>query len=179
MSKKGEFIVDPNKKNELISMRPVTGWHVCMDDRKLYSWIKKDYFPMPFIDQIFNRLVSRYWYYFHDGYQLIMIVLLLTRNNRRPLHFHKGHLRSRECHLICVIHPQIFSVAWCLSFLHDWRHHWGVFNDPLGHFLNLCNIFNILSLPITAKVHLRLAKIIDLVINQFTWGLGLFYYFGA
>ncbi|XP_016561994.1 uncharacterized protein LOC107861126 [Capsicum annuum] len=61
-------MVVTNEKNELISLRPVTGWRVYMDYRKLNSWTLKDYFPMPFMDHILDRLAGRGWYYFLDGY---------------------------------------------------------------------------------------------------------------
>ena len=58
----------PNEKNEFVPMRSVTGWRVCMDYRKLKSWTEKDHFPMPFMDQVFDRLAGKGWYYFLDGY---------------------------------------------------------------------------------------------------------------
>ena len=36
--KKGEIIVVPNEKNELVPIRPVTGRRVCMDYCKLNAW---------------------------------------------------------------------------------------------------------------------------------------------
>ena len=48
--KKGGFIVIKNEKNELIPTRTVTGWRVCIDYRKLNTAIRKDHFPLPFID---------------------------------------------------------------------------------------------------------------------------------
>ena len=45
--KKGGMIVVPNEKNELILIRLVTGWRVCMDYKKLNAWTEKDHFPMP------------------------------------------------------------------------------------------------------------------------------------
>ena len=39
-----------------------------MDYRKLNSWTKNDHFPMPFMDQMLDRLSERGWYYFLDGY---------------------------------------------------------------------------------------------------------------
>ena len=56
--KKGGMTVIPNEKNELISMRLVTGWRVCMDYRKLNAWTEKDQFPMPFMDQMLDRLAG-------------------------------------------------------------------------------------------------------------------------
>ena len=49
-------------------MRSVTGWWVCMDYRKLNSWTEKDHFPMPFMDQMLDRLAGNVRYYFLDGY---------------------------------------------------------------------------------------------------------------
>ena len=66
--KKGGMTVVPNEKNELVPMRLVTGWRVCMDYRKLNSWTKKDHFPIPFMDQMLDRLAGKGWYWFLYGY---------------------------------------------------------------------------------------------------------------
>ena len=60
--------VFPNEKNELVPMRQVTGWRVCMDYRKMNSWTEKNHFPMPFMDQMLDRLAGKGWYCFLDGY---------------------------------------------------------------------------------------------------------------
>ena len=49
-------------------MRPVTGCKVCTDYHKLNAWTKKDHFPMPFMDQMLDRLASKGWYCFPNGY---------------------------------------------------------------------------------------------------------------
>ncbi|GJY05418.1 reverse transcriptase domain-containing protein [Tanacetum coccineum] len=48
--KKGGMTVVENKDNELIPTRLVTGWRVCIDYRKLNDAIRKDHFPLPFMD---------------------------------------------------------------------------------------------------------------------------------
>ena len=57
-----------NEKNELIPIRIVTGWRVCIDYRKLNSTTRKDHYPLPFIDQMLDRLARHPYFYFLDGY---------------------------------------------------------------------------------------------------------------
>ncbi|XP_024024961.1 uncharacterized protein LOC112092618 [Morus notabilis] len=66
--KKGGITVVPNDNNELIPTRIVTGWRVCMLYRKLNKATRKDHFPLPFIDQMLDRLAGKEYYCFLDGY---------------------------------------------------------------------------------------------------------------
>ena len=54
--------------NEIVPIRPVTEWRICMDYRKLNAWTEKYHFPMPFMDQMLDRLAEKGWYYFLDKY---------------------------------------------------------------------------------------------------------------
>ena len=54
--------------DSLIPKRTVTGWRVCIDDRKLNTAIRKDHFPLPFIDQMLDRLAGHPYFCFLDGY---------------------------------------------------------------------------------------------------------------
>jgi len=65
--KKGGMTMIKNKKNELIPTRTVTGWRVCIDYRKLNDATRKDHFPLPFIDQMLERLAGHQYYCFLDG----------------------------------------------------------------------------------------------------------------
>jgi hypothetical protein len=56
--KKGGLTVVKNEKNELILQRTVTGWQMCIDYRKLNKATKEDHFPLPFIDEMLERLAK-------------------------------------------------------------------------------------------------------------------------
>ena len=62
------FIVIRNEKNELIPTRTVTGWRVCIDYRKLNTATIKDHFPLPFIDQMLDKLAGHPHFCFLDLY---------------------------------------------------------------------------------------------------------------
>ncbi|GJV98123.1 reverse transcriptase domain-containing protein, partial [Tanacetum coccineum] len=66
--KKGGFTVVENDENELILTRLVTGWRVCIDYQKLNEATRKDHFPLPFMDQMLERLAGNEYYCFLDGF---------------------------------------------------------------------------------------------------------------
>nr|GEW47108.1 reverse transcriptase domain-containing protein [Tanacetum cinerariifolium] len=66
--KKGGFTVIGNEKNELILTRLVTRWCVCIDYQKLNEATHKDHFPLPFMDQMLERLSGNEYYCFLDGF---------------------------------------------------------------------------------------------------------------
>ena len=57
-----------NDKNELVPTRLVTGWRMCIDYRKMNEATRKDHFPLPFIDQMLERLAGKQYFCFLDGY---------------------------------------------------------------------------------------------------------------
>ncbi|CAN6583894.1 unnamed protein product [Malus baccata var. baccata] len=66
--KKSGITVVKNEENELVPTRILTGWRVCIDYRKLNATTRNDHFPLPFIDQMLERLVGHSFYCFLDGY---------------------------------------------------------------------------------------------------------------
>ncbi|BBN70423.1 transposable element gene [Prunus dulcis] len=66
--KKSGITVVKNEANELVPTRMTTGWRVCIDYRKLNTATSKDHFPLPFIDQMLERLAGHSHYCFLDGY---------------------------------------------------------------------------------------------------------------
>ena len=57
-----------NENNELISTRITLGWRVCIDYRKLNAGTRKHRFPLPFIDQMLERVARHEFYCSLDGY---------------------------------------------------------------------------------------------------------------
>ncbi|KAL8475059.1 hypothetical protein ACS0TY_031468 [Phlomoides rotata] len=68
VSKKGGITVVKMENDELLATRLITGWRVCVDYRELNKVTAKDHFPLPFIDQMFDRLGGYDFYCFLDGY---------------------------------------------------------------------------------------------------------------
>ena len=66
--KKSGVTVVANENNELIPTHVTAGWRVCIDYRKLNVGTRKDHFPLPFVDQMLERVVGYELYYFLDGY---------------------------------------------------------------------------------------------------------------
>ncbi|CAN6586318.1 unnamed protein product [Malus baccata var. baccata] len=56
--KKSGVSVVAHAENELVPQRIQTGWRVCIDYRKLNATTRKDHFPLPFIDQMLERLAG-------------------------------------------------------------------------------------------------------------------------
>nr|GEY73481.1 hypothetical protein [Tanacetum cinerariifolium] len=65
--KKGGFTVVENEDNELIPTRLVMGWRICIEYRMLNEATRKDHFPLPFMDQMLERLAGNQYYCFLDG----------------------------------------------------------------------------------------------------------------
>ncbi|KAL4027869.1 hypothetical protein IC575_011059 [Cucumis melo] len=66
--KKTRMTVVKNDKGEMVSMRMQNGWRMCIDYRKLNEVTKKDHFPLPFLDQMIERLAGRSYFCFLDGF---------------------------------------------------------------------------------------------------------------
>ena len=81
--KKGGMTVITNNKNELIPTRTVTGWRVCIDYRKLNKATRKDHFPLPFIDQMLERLFGYPFYCFLDGYSGYFQILIVPEDQEK------------------------------------------------------------------------------------------------
>ncbi|CAN6441278.1 unnamed protein product [Victoria cruziana] len=66
--KKAGLTVVQNEHGEEIPTRAQTGWRVCIDYKKLNAAIRKDHFPLPFLDKVLEKLAGQSYYCFLDGY---------------------------------------------------------------------------------------------------------------
>ena len=66
--KKSGITVVKNEDDQLVLTRVQTGWRECIDYRKLNDMTRNDHFPLPFIDQMLERLAGHAYYCFLDGY---------------------------------------------------------------------------------------------------------------
>jgi hypothetical protein len=66
--KKFGMTVIHNEKNELIPQRTVTGWWMCTDYRNLSKATQKYHFPLPFFDEMLERLANHSFFCYLDGY---------------------------------------------------------------------------------------------------------------
>ena len=82
-----------NEKIELLPTRTVTGWRICIDYRRLNKVTKKDHFPLPFIDQMLDRLARNEYFYFLDGYSGYNQITIAPEDH---LHVPLWHIRFPE-----------------------------------------------------------------------------------
>ena len=68
VSKKARVTVTMNEKGEEIQTRLLKKRKVCIDYQKLNTATKKDLFPLPFIDQILDRLEGLSYFCLLNGY---------------------------------------------------------------------------------------------------------------
>ncbi|KAK4389868.1 Retrovirus-related Pol polyprotein from transposon.6 [Sesamum angolense] len=66
--KKMGITVVKNQSGELVPMRVQNGWRMCIDFRRLNLATCKDHFPLPFIDQMLERLAGKAYFCFLDGF---------------------------------------------------------------------------------------------------------------
>lgn len=83
MPKKSGVQVVENEKKDLIATQLQTGWRVCIDYRKLNKVTRKDHSPLPFIDQILERLARNKYFCFLDGYSGYMQIWVVLEDQEK------------------------------------------------------------------------------------------------
>ena len=98
--KKGRITVVKNENNELIPTRIVTEWRMCIDYRKLNDATCKDHFPLPFVNQILERIAGYAYYCFLDGYSSYNQIHIAPEDQEKTTFIaYIGHLLIRGCRL--------------------------------------------------------------------------------
>ncbi|GJY45846.1 putative nucleotidyltransferase, ribonuclease H [Tanacetum coccineum] len=83
--KKGGITVVLNDNNEAVPSRTVTGWRVCIDYRKLNDTTRKDHFPLPFIDQMLERLSQNEFYCFLDDFSGFFQIPIVPEDQEKTI----------------------------------------------------------------------------------------------
>ena len=120
--KKVGVTVTKNKKGEEIQTCLPSKWRVCIDYQKLNSATKKDHFPLPFIDQILDRLArSSTFASSLDIWATIRLLFIPTIKRRQHSHVLLAHSPSYACHLDCAT-PRDLSTMYDGNLLRlSWR----------------------------------------------------------
>ena len=81
--KKTGLTVIKNERDELIPTRVQNRWRVCIDYRRLNQVTRKDHFPLPFIDQMLERLAGKSHYCFLDGFSGYMQIIIAPEDQKK------------------------------------------------------------------------------------------------
>nr|GFA69901.1 reverse transcriptase domain-containing protein [Tanacetum cinerariifolium] len=101
----GGMTVIKNDENELVPTRLVTGWRVCIDYRKLNDATRKDHFPLPFMDQMLERLAGNEYYCFLDGFSGYFQIPIDLKDQEKPrLLVLMEPLLTNACRLASAMH---------------------------------------------------------------------------
>ena len=85
LSKKTGIMLVKNKDDELIPIRILSGWKMCVDYRKLNLFTCKDHFPLLFMNQMLERLTSKSFYYFLDGYSVYNHIVINPKDEEKTI----------------------------------------------------------------------------------------------
>ena len=109
--KKSGITVVQNDKGEDVSTCLTIGWRVCIDYRKLNTVTRKDHFPLPFIDQVLERVSRHPFYCFLDGYSNYFQIEIDLEDQEKTTFTPLVHLHIGECLSVYVMHPQLSKDA--------------------------------------------------------------------
>ncbi|RDX69444.1 hypothetical protein CR513_51432, partial [Mucuna pruriens] len=81
--KKSGMTVIKNQQDELVPMRIQNSWRVYIDYRRLNYATRKDHFPLPFIDQVLEKLARKSHYCFLDGFSGYMQIHIAPKDQHK------------------------------------------------------------------------------------------------
>jgi len=89
-----------------------TGWRVCIDYSKLNFVTRKDHFPLPFIDQMLERVAGHAYYYFLDGYSGYNQIPIAPEDQEKTTSTRLfGTFAYVACPLVYIMHLPLFNGA--------------------------------------------------------------------
>src|SRR6185503_11177243 len=98
--------------------RTVTGWRMCINYWMLNKATQKDHFPLPFIDEMLERLAKHSYFCYLDGYSsIIKFQSILMTRVRLPSPSPMEHSLIGKCRLVFAMHRLPFKGAWWQSSL--------------------------------------------------------------
>lgn len=107
----------PNDDNELIPNRTIVGYCMCVDYRKLNKETRKEHHPLPFIDEMLERLAKNSHYYYLDGYSRFPQIAVHPEDQEKTtLPVYLVCMLIDECLSDYVMHQPCFRNT-CLLFL--------------------------------------------------------------
>ncbi|RDX82621.1 Retrovirus-related Pol polyprotein from transposon 17.6, partial [Mucuna pruriens] len=81
--KKFGMTVMKNQQDELVPTRIQNSWRVCINYRRLNLATRKDHFPLPFIDQMLEKLAGKSHYCFLDGFSGYMQIHIAPEDQHK------------------------------------------------------------------------------------------------
>ncbi|RDY14455.1 hypothetical protein CR513_00474, partial [Mucuna pruriens] len=72
-----------NQNDELVPTRVQNSWRVCINYRKLNQATCKDHFPLPFLDQVLEKLAGKSHYCFLDRYFVYMQIHIAPKDQHK------------------------------------------------------------------------------------------------
>ena len=115
--KKSGITTMHNEKGEEIPTRLITGWRVCIDYHRLNEVTRKDHFPLPFMDQLLERISGHPFYCFLDGYSGYFQIEIAAEDQKRQLSpVHLARMHTGGCPLAFVMLLPHFNDV-CSAFL--------------------------------------------------------------
>ncbi|RDY10463.1 hypothetical protein CR513_05006, partial [Mucuna pruriens] len=83
--KKSGMTVTRNQNDELVPTRVQNSWRMCINYKKLNQATRKDHFPLPFLDQVLEKLAEKSHYCFLDGYSGYMQVHIAPKDQHKTI----------------------------------------------------------------------------------------------
>ena len=83
VAKKSGVTTVHSEKGEEIPTCLTIGWRVCIDNRRLNEVTRKDHFPLPFMDQLQERISGQPFYCFLDGYSGYFQIEIATEDQEK------------------------------------------------------------------------------------------------